>query len=245
MIESNSTSILHWGRRRYEDAEDLQKQAWRRVQQGGVGCLLGGEVELVVTQGLRGKPEHLRSAQQEPVRIQRGGQTTLHSPGQLLIYPVISLRDTGWGARAYVQKLLEISAEALRNFDVPVEWKWDPLGLWTPQGKIGFCGVQVKNGVTQHGLAINVTNDLTLFDQIISCGLTQAHYDLLSNYNSQLDVGSFFQAWCREAQRQGLFADRNRERAIRGAEDEPPESKFKLQDFVYGRTIWKRTSFKT
>jgi len=205
MIESSSTRILHWGRQRYEAAEALQKQAWRQVHQGGPSFLLGGEVELVVTQGLRGKPEHLRNILQNPVQTRRGGETTLHSPGQLLIYPVISLRERGWGARAYVQKLLEISTQSLRRLNVPVDWKWDPLGIWTPRGKIGFCGVQVKSGVTQHGLAINITNDLTLFDQIVSCGLTQVRYDRVLNYTSEVDAVSFFHVWCREAQKQGLL----------------------------------------
>jgi lipoate-protein ligase B len=72
------------------------------------------------------------------------------------------------------------------------------VGLWTEKGKIGFCGIRVKNGITQHGIALNLDNDLTLFEQITSCGRSNTQFDKL---NSHYKVSSFdfFKCWCEVA----------------------------------------------
>lgn len=196
MTESKSTEFHFWGRKSYQEADQLQESAWQNVKNGHSGIILGGEVDFVVTQGLRANPAHLLNSSIKPVQTRRGGETTLHSPGQLVIYPVISLRERGLGVKQYIEALLEASTQTFRDFGILAEWRWDPLGIWTSDGKIGFCGVQVRSGITQHGLALNLTNDLSHFGKIMSCGLQTAFYDKAENHVAFMDLETFFEKWC-------------------------------------------------
>lgn len=195
MIVSSSINHYYWGLLPYLEADLLQSEAWAQVKSGGSGLVLGGEVHHVVTQGVRAKIDHVIESGLAPVTTRRGGETTLHSPGQLVIYPVLSLREYDMGVKSYVETLLKVSEKTFRDFDIPVEMRWDPLGLWTHKGKLGFCGVQVKMGITQHGLALNISNNLDLFSQIVSCGLSNASYDRAQNYNETLTLEDFFYHW--------------------------------------------------
>ncbi len=197
MTEFNCIEPLYWGHIDYQNADELQALAWEKVQQGHPGLILGGTVDLIVTHGLRGKESAVLNSQWPSVRTRRGGETTLHSPGQLLIYPILNLRSKGWGVKRFVEILLRSSEVALQELGVPAHLNWSPVGLWTARGKIGFCGVQVKNGISQHGLALNIDNDLQLFKGVISCGLSQVHYDKASHYcENSLDLQLFFTRWC-------------------------------------------------
>lgn len=195
MIASSSIKNHYWGLLSYEEADLLQVQAWQSVKAGSPGIILGGEIQTVITQGIRARTEHVLAQGLKPVQTRRGGETTLHSPGQLVIYPVVSLKEQGLGVKAYVENLLKVSEMTYHEFQIPVEMRWEPLGLWTLRGKMGFCGVQVKAGITQHGLALNITNDLSLFSQIVSCGLSNAQYDKAQNYNPLLNPEAFFIRW--------------------------------------------------
>lgn len=196
MIEWSSINIQYWGHCHYQMAEALQTRAWECVRDGHPGFLLGGSVDTVVTQGLRSSPAAILNSSIQPIQTRRGGETTLHSPGQLLIYPVLNLRSLGWGVKPYIENLLQCSTETFHFYQVPAKLCWKPLGLWTEKGKIGFCGVQVRSGITQHGLALNIFNDLTYFDHIVSCGLAKAAYDKATNYSiSSFSLEEIFRVW--------------------------------------------------
>jgi len=68
------------------------------------------------------------------------------------------------------------------------------VGLWTENGKIGFCGIRIKNGITQYGVALNLNNDLKLFEQITSCGLSDVQFDKLESH-SKVSLEEFLKAW--------------------------------------------------
>jgi lipoyl(octanoyl) transferase len=104
------------------------------------------------------------------VAVERGGQATLHNPGQLVIYPVLSLRELGLGVKTYVNVLEAATKRLLAAYGLTACCKGDEPGLFTIKGKIAFYGVRVSRGVTGHGLAINVSNDLGEFQWIRSCG---------------------------------------------------------------------------
>jgi len=199
MIVSSSTdhsrSSHYWGQLQYQEADQLQSEAWAQVKSGSHGIILGGEVHHVVTLGLRARADHVLSNGLKPIQTKRGGEATLHSPGQLVIYPVVPLRENGMGVKAYIENLLRVSEVTFQDFQVPAQLRWEPLGLWTQKGKIGFCGVQVKSGITQHGLSLNISNNLELFSQIVSCGLLEAKYDKAINYNIELTPNIFFNRW--------------------------------------------------
>jgi len=105
------------------------------------------------------------------VDIRRGGGATAHNPGQLVFYPILCLRQLGLGIREYIRTLERIGAELLRHLDVHSTTNNGFPGLWIEHRKIASIGVRVSRFTTYHGMAINIQNDLSLFDLIVPCGL--------------------------------------------------------------------------
>lgn len=107
----------------------------------------------------------------EVVTIGRGGGTTAHNPGQLVIYPIVSLKSLDIDISEYIRKLEQIGLELLHTLGVIAHRQKGLPGLWIGKDKIASIGVQVKKWVTMHGIAININNDLSIFDWIVPCGL--------------------------------------------------------------------------
>ena len=128
----------------------------------------------VVTLGRTARAGHLLEPHDLPVfEVERGGDVTFHGPGQLVGYPILDLggyrRDLHWYLRTLEQALID----ALARLDIPAERKAGYTGVWTSGGsrKIASIGVHVKQWVTSHGFALNVTTDLSHFDRIVPCGI--------------------------------------------------------------------------
>jgi lipoate synthase/lipoate-protein ligase B len=120
---------------------------------------------------LRARREDLARRRIDVVDIRRGGGTTAHSPGQLVVYPILRLPDLGLGISEYIRKLEVIGIELLAQLAVPVHRRKGFPGLWVGEKKIASVGVRVSKSVTYHGMAINIQNDLAIFDYIVPCGL--------------------------------------------------------------------------
>lgn len=105
------------------------------------------------------------------VDIRRGGGTTAHNPGQLVFYPILNLRQLNLGISEYIRELESIGAELLEHLDVHTERRKGFPGLWVGTKKIASIGVRVSKFITYHGMAINIQNDLSIFDFITPCGL--------------------------------------------------------------------------
>lgn len=101
----------------------------------------------------------------------RGGAATAHNPGQIVVYPILKLKSLGMGLNEYVHTLGRIGIELLEKFGVQAHWKKEAPGLWIENRKIASIGVQARKWVTLHGIAINLYNDLSLFEAIVPCGL--------------------------------------------------------------------------
>jgi lipoate-protein ligase B len=116
-------------------------------------------------------PERLREIGAELIRIDRGGDITFHGPGQLVAYPIVELRDP-LDLRRYVRTLEEALMATAASFGIDSH-RLDGLpGTWVGgDRKLAAIGVRVKRGVTTHGLALNVNNDLRWFDEMVPCGL--------------------------------------------------------------------------
>jgi len=119
------------------------------------------------------------------VEAQRGGQVTYHGPGQLVAYPVIDLRQHKITPRRYIRLLEETVMEVCASFGVPaVETTEDP-GVWVKGGQRKICavGVQIRMGITSHGIGLNVTDRDNLlswgFGRIVACGLEGKHVTCL------------------------------------------------------------------
>ncbi len=106
----------------------------------------------------------------------RGGDVTYHGPGQLVAYPIIRLATYGLNAGRYMKLLENTVIQTLETFGVLAHLDPAAIGVWVdqpvgPAAKICAMGVRVRRNITLHGLALNVTTDLSHFATIIPCGL--------------------------------------------------------------------------
>lgn len=177
----------------YENALLLQEQGALDIAQGRRPSLvLGLEHPHVITLGRRSKLDPVIPPG-PIVWTERGGEATLHSEGQLVIYPLMKLRPR-FEVRAWVDFLLEVTRLSLA--DVGIETQvGEQSGLWTAQGKIAFLGIRVKNGVSMHGLSINVRNDLGLFGAIKACGIRGAALDSVARRGIELSPQDLYRVW--------------------------------------------------
>lgn len=106
----------------------------------------------------------------EIIQTNRGGKTTLHSPGQLVGYIVSDLRRRKLGIKDFVFQVVEAIHCVLKSYGVDARIDQKLPGLFVADRKIAFLGMNVKHNVTTHGFAINVNNDLRYFDMIVPCG---------------------------------------------------------------------------
>jgi lipoyl(octanoyl) transferase len=126
----------------------------------------------VVTMGRTSQAAHvLRSDGLDVFEVERGGDVTYHGPGQLVGYPILNLagfrRDLHWYLRTLEQALID----ALATLGIPAHRHAGFTGVWTGGRKIASIGVHVKQWVTWHGFALNVSTDLQAFDRIVPCGI--------------------------------------------------------------------------
>jgi lipoyl(octanoyl) transferase len=106
----------------------------------------------------------------------RGGRITVHSPGQIVIYPIINLKKRELSINNYVRILEDWMICVLEKFGLHAKKSTKGVGVWMNDvEKIGFVGIQIEHGITSHGLCLNVSNDLSLFDAIVPCGIKRIH----------------------------------------------------------------------
>ncbi len=129
------------------------------------------------------------------VRSSRGGLATVHSEGQLVIYPILNLKFFKLGVRDYVYLLLLATQDLLKAYGISAKIDLNGAGVYTEAGKISFCGIQVHEGITSHGISLNVRNDLSLFQLIRSCGVQDLKLDSLSHYQVSDTADEVFQKW--------------------------------------------------
>ncbi len=108
----------------------------------------------------------------EVYNTDRGGDLTFHGPGQLVSYPIINLRDFNLGAKAYINSLEQVIINSLGEYGITSDRREAYPGVWTNGQKIASIGVAVKNGITVHGSALNVSTDLNSFSLIVPCGIS-------------------------------------------------------------------------
>ena len=128
----------------------------------------------VVTLGRNSHAPHLlRPAGVEVFEVERGGDVTFHGPGQLVGYPILDLTGYKQDLHWYLRTLEQALIGALDILGVPAERNPGYTGVWTRGGgrKIASIGIHVKQWVTWHGFALNVTTDLAHFDRIVPCGI--------------------------------------------------------------------------
>ena len=163
----------------YREALDLQHKLVNQRAKDKISntCLIL-EHPPVVTLGVRKDLNKLLVAEDvlehsgiELAKVRRGGGCTAHNPGQVVLYPIIKLSSLGLGVNDYIRELEAIGLELLEQLGVEAQRRKGQPGLWASGKKIGSIGVRVRRWVTFHGMAINIGNDLSIFETIVPCGL--------------------------------------------------------------------------
>jgi lipoyl(octanoyl) transferase len=175
------------GRMPYRQAWARQEAVHEQVVAGGAERLLLVEHPPVITLGRRAgaeknilaSAEALRQLGVEVVESDRGGNVTFHGPGQIVAYPIVRLIDHQLSVGGYVRALEMATIAALREIGIPAQKDDCAIGVWAPDPTIGgklakICalGVRIRRGVSLHGIALNVTTDLSYFNLIVPCGLS-------------------------------------------------------------------------
>jgi lipoyl(octanoyl) transferase len=184
--------VVRCGTVPYEEARVAQRWLREARQEGEVAdVLLLLEHPPVYTRGRRSTPEELPMSPEwyemqgiEVRDTERGGRVTYHGPGQLVAYPIVSLRPYGDDVHEYVRRLERVSIATLAEYGVEAGTIEGLTGVWTKAAeprKIGSIGVHVSRGVTAHGLAININNDLQPFEWIVPCGIEGCRVTSLSS----------------------------------------------------------------
>ncbi|HML00522.1 MAG TPA: lipoyl synthase [Acidimicrobiales bacterium] len=166
------------GRVGYADAHALQRALQAH---GSDDYLLILEHPHVFTLGVRGDPAHVlvdpAAVGAEMVRTDRGGDVTYHGPGQLVVYPVVSVPPGSSSVPAHVARVEQMAIDALAQLALPAGRLPGYPGVWAdPDGptprKVAAVGVRIAHGRSMHGIAINVDVDLRWFERIVPCGIS-------------------------------------------------------------------------
>ncbi len=133
--------------------------------------------------------ETLKRQNVDIFKIERGGKLTAHMPGQIVVYPILALNALNLSTRAYVSILENTVMEVLRSYGLQSSVDKEFPGVWIGQSKIAAVGVRIKDRATMHGLALNVNNELGLFQAIIPCGIQNRTVTTLQNVlQSSVDI---------------------------------------------------------
>ena len=181
------------GRVPYGPTYELQRDLLERRKSGEVpDTLLLLEHDPVFTLGRRADDSHvlcdetaLSNQGVEVFETDRGGKATYHGPGQLVAYPIVSIRELKLGPVTYVRILEETTIQLLREHGINGHRVVGKTGVWvggepgdkpkkgeSPAGrKIAAIGVRISGGVAMHGIALNVSTDIDYYARIVPCGM--------------------------------------------------------------------------
>ena len=172
--------IHDWGRTRYPDALPEQIALLKNIQSSPKpqDCLVFTEHEACYTIGSKiGASNHLlwnlQTTDAKGISVyksNRGGDITYHGPGQMVVYPILKLKDRD--LHAYLRKLESVVIRLLQYFDINAGTRTGKTGIWIADRKICAIGVAVKSWISYHGLALNINPNLDHFEGIIPCGIS-------------------------------------------------------------------------
>ena len=177
---SAELGVVALGRMPYGPALELQRDLARRriAREIPRDLLLLVEHPPVITLGRGSQAAHLPTPREflnakgiEVFEIERGGDVTFHGPGQLVGYPIMDLTEHRPDLHWFLRQLEQALILALEPLGITGERRAGYTGVWTGGRKLASIGVHVRQWVTWHGFALNVTTDLSYFDLIVPCGI--------------------------------------------------------------------------
>ena len=170
----NKINILDLGRMDYKSSWEFQKNLHKDVLNGNKpDTLILVEHEPVFTLGKNANKDNLLERSNVKVfNVERGGDITFHGPGQLVGYPILDLNNYKKNISWFMRTLEQILIECLNTFDIDAHQKKGLTGVWVNDEKIGAQGVKISRWVTMHGFSLNINTDLSFFEMIVPCGIT-------------------------------------------------------------------------
>ena len=194
--EAADLASAHTARMSYLDRIELHRPglepyeaafAWQQARadavRGGVACeaLALLQHPPVYTLGMRGRRDSVLESEAaieargaSIVQSDRGGDVTFHGPGQLVAYPILDVRARELRPASYVRLLEQVVIDTLADCEVEAGRVAGRPGVWVRDAKVAAVGVRVRDGISTHGVAINVSTDLGWFDAIVPCGIADA-----------------------------------------------------------------------
>ncbi|GAJ28974.1 lipoyl(octanoyl) transferase LipB [Acidomonas methanolica] len=205
MTENDIFSRIAWARSDtpvpYEKAVDFMENRARAISEGKAGELLWSlEHPALFTAGTSARPEHLTNPRNLPThKAGRGGQWTYHGPGQRLVYVMLDLTRPHGAVpprdlRAFVAALERWIIAALAAFDVRGETRDGRVGVWVTdpltrrEAKIAALGIRVSRWASWHGVSVNLDPDLTDFEGIVPCGISEFGVTSLARFQPGLTM---------------------------------------------------------
>ncbi len=176
-IQTRTWEVRDLGLIDYDAMYQIQRQCVDEVLQGGRQRLLLCEHPAIITLGRMSNEMHIidrqgiKQAGIRVVSIDRGGDVTLHAPGQLVVYPILDLVVYGRDLKRYLYKLEQVAIDLLNSLGIVANRISGKTGVFSGPDKIVSLGIGVRRWIVFHGMAINVNTDLALFDLIKPCGL--------------------------------------------------------------------------
>tara|TARA_B100001123_G_C15255609_1_gene1004542 strand:+ start:605 stop:1222 length:618 start_codon:yes stop_codon:yes gene_type:complete len=129
----------------------------------------------VYTAGTSSNNSDLLNKKLKVIKTNRGGKYTFHGPGQKVVYFVLNLNNRGKDIRKFVGKVENCIIEILKEYKIKSYSDKNNIGIWVNKNndtaKIAAIGLKVKKWIVYHGFSLNVSNDLTKYNQIIPCGI--------------------------------------------------------------------------
>ena len=121
------------------------------------------------------------------IKTDRGGKTTFHAPGQLVIYFILNMKNLPFPPTELTKKILETTSMALASYDLKHNISARDPGIFINDQKVASIGMRIKKNYSYHGLSINVETDLNTFNSIKPCGLDVQACNLKDYININVD----------------------------------------------------------
>lgn len=188
LVDSNQPdrlSIVDLGLVAFDEARKKQQQLIEDCRSGrGRESLIFCEHFSVVTSGARSRreglgldTEGLKAAGIELINVDRGGRLTWHGPGQIIVYPVISLKKRGFGVRDFIAAGLDGFKNVVKKFGIEADTNLEDAGVWLVSSsgerlKIASVGLKIEQGYSNHGFSFNCDCDLSAYQLFSPCGFS-------------------------------------------------------------------------